>query len=170
MTDHDPFPLTRPVEVATIRADGLALHIEADVAEREGLAKLFDIPSIARLEADVTVTKKGPRARVTGEVYGAFTQVCVLTLEPFETEFREPIELDFDENPAKALEMHPDAEMPDPIIDGVIDLGAVASEFTALALDPYPRKPGAVFEFRDKYDVETDKVSAFGALESLKKP
>jgi uncharacterized metal-binding protein YceD (DUF177 family) len=170
MTEREPFPLTRPVEVATIRADGLALHVEADEAERVALAKLFDIPAIARLEADFTMTKKGPRARVTGEVYGRFTQTCVLTLEPFESDFRETVDLDFDENPEKALEIRPDDELPDPIIDGIIDLGAVASEFTALALDPYPRKPGAVFDFKDKNDVETAKISAFGPLESLKKP
>ena len=34
---------------------------------------------------------------------------------------------------------------PDPVVDGKIDLGALASEFFALGLDPYPRKPGAVF-------------------------
>ena len=28
---------------------------------------------------------------------------------------------------------------------GVIDLGAVATEFLILGIDPYPRKPGAVF-------------------------
>ena len=31
------------------------------------------------------------------------------------------------------------------MIDGKIDLGALAAEFFALGLDPYPRKPGAEF-------------------------
>ena len=30
--------------------------------------------------------------------------------------------------------------------DGAVDLGAVATEFLLLGIDPYPRKPGAVFE------------------------
>jgi hypothetical protein len=34
----------------------------------------------------------------------------------------------------------------DPIINGQIDLGALASEFLALNLDLYPRKPGVTFE------------------------
>ena len=34
---------------------------------------------------------------------------------------------------------------PDPIIDGKIDLGELAAEHFALALDPYPRKPGVAF-------------------------
>ena len=28
----------------------------------------------------------------------------------------------------------------------MVDLGAVATEFLLLGIDPYPRKPGAVFE------------------------
>jgi hypothetical protein len=39
-----------------------------------------------------------------------------------------------------------DPDEPDEIVDGRIDLGALASEFLTLALDPYPRKPGAAFE------------------------
>ncbi|MFZ3327701.1 MAG: hypothetical protein WA231_18240 [Methylocella sp.] len=35
---------------------------------------------------------------------------------------------------------------PDPIINGQIDLGALAAEFLALNLDLYPRKPGVTFE------------------------
>jgi hypothetical protein len=44
-----------------------------------------------------------------------------------------------------ALLNNPDA-LPDPIVDGVIDLGQAVYEEFAVALDPYPRKPGAVFE------------------------
>ena len=35
---------------------------------------------------------------------------------------------------------------PEPLIGGVVDLGAIATEFLILGLDPYPRKPGVVFE------------------------
>jgi hypothetical protein len=35
---------------------------------------------------------------------------------------------------------------PEPLVDGKIDLGALATEFLILGLDPYPRKPGAVFD------------------------
>ena len=37
-------------------------------------------------------------------------------------------------------------DAPDPLIDGKIDIGALATEFVALGLDPYPRKPGVTFE------------------------
>ena len=59
------------------------------------------------------------------------------------------------------------ADPPDPLIDDAIDLGAVAAEFVALALDPYPRKPGVSFD--DMVEApEADEPSAFAALERLK--
>ena len=50
--------------------------------------------------------------------------------------------------PEPPTEMH-EYEPPDEIVNGKIDLGAVAAEFLALGLDPYPRKPGVDFDFKD---------------------
>ncbi len=38
-----------------------------------------------------------------------------------------------------------DDEPPEPLVDGKIDLGAIATEFLLLGIDPYPRKAGAEF-------------------------
>ena len=35
---------------------------------------------------------------------------------------------------------------PEPLVGGVVDLGALATEFLILGLNPYPRKSGAIFE------------------------
>jgi hypothetical protein len=56
-------------------------------------------------------------------------------------------------------------EPPDLIVDGQIDFGAVVVEFLALALDPYPRKPGAAFAGGDPEPV---RQSPFEALRDLK--
>ncbi len=170
MTDSAPLPLSRPIEITSIRSDGSAFHVETSDAERAALAERFGIPGIASLTADFLLRKKGPHVRVTGVVFGRFTQVCILTLEPFDTDFREEVEVAFDEDPAKALELRPEEEAPDLIVGGIIDVGALAGEFTALALDPYPRKPGAVFEFTDKMDKGDEKPAPFGALASLRPP
>jgi hypothetical protein len=60
-----------------------------------------------------------------------------------------------------------DEDEPDPVIEGKIDLGALTAEFFALGLDPYPHKPGAVFEHSAKSD-PTD--SPFSALAQRDKP
>ena len=55
---------------------------------------------------------------------------------------------------------------PEPLIGGVVDLGALATEFLLLGLDPYPRKPGAVFE--PPRDLKPD-AGPFAALAKLTK-
>jgi hypothetical protein len=61
-----------------------------------------------------------------------------------------------------------DEDEPDPVIDGKIDLGALAAEFFALGLDPYPRKPGAIL---DEERTNSDSIdSPFAALAQRGKP
>ena len=116
-------------------------------------------------------------ARATGEVHAEVTQVCVVSLEPFAATVDEPIDVRF--APDEAAEAarrakEDDAEMvevggedpPDPIVDGKIDLGALATEFLALGLDPYPRKPGVAF---DPPEAESGQDSPFAPLAEPKK-
>jgi len=128
-------------------------RIEANDAECAALASAFGIPAVLRLAGVFALT---PEA---GGVFGAalrlsarVRQVCVVTLEEFEAELREEAALRF--VPARAVKEGAEIELldpetlegPDEIFYGgeVIDLGAALAEQLALALDPYPRKPGAV--------------------------
>ncbi len=83
-------------------------------------------------------------------------QTCVVTLEPVDNEVEETIDVAF--VPQQAPEPAGDGKAekpeprdvkwndPEPLIGGTIDLGALATEFLILGLDPFPRKPGAVFQ------------------------
>ncbi|MGO9133398.1 MAG: YceD family protein [Methylovirgula sp.] len=169
-----------PVEVAAVPPGGLDVSIAADAETLRALAAADDLPSIARLEATFHLSPRGgDKVNVSGELRATITQICVVTLEPFETEIVEPIDVDFAPEDKSAARASSAAEAaigdeallapapPDPIIDGKIDLGALASEFLALGLDPYPRKPGARFEppeSGDKDAVETP----FSILSKLK--
>lgn len=146
-----------PVIVDDIPVAGLDVSIAADAATLAALAKADDLPKITSLDAEFHLSPKtGARINVSGEMRAKVTQICVVTLEPFDSEIVESIDVDFAPpdilqssatSPAalgdEAL-LAPDP--PDPIIDGKIDLGALAAEFLALGLDPYPRKPGVNFE------------------------
>ncbi len=158
MTPTEPF--SRPVRVDGLPKEGQTLTIEASPAEREALAALYGLPAIGRLSATLSLRRSGRGGvRVAGAVHGELTQVCVLTLEPFPAILDEEIDVRFaprsgDEagrRPSREPETFSiaDQDEPDPIIDGKIDLGALAAEFFALGLDPYPRKPGASFQSRD---------------------
>ena len=102
------------------------------------------------------VPKSGGRVQVTGHVRARIGQTCVVTLDPIENEIDEPIDLifappeqipDLSDLVDEAAES--DTEIPDPpepIINGVIDLGRIATDALFLAVDPYPRRPDAVFQ------------------------
>lgn len=175
-------PFSRPVDVRRLPDGGQRQEIAAEPAEREALARAMGLPAIAALRGRFELRPRaGGRVIVTGEVAATVTQTCVVTLEPFESEVAQDVDLVFApaapdafDDPRDAYEAMPrtvpgsddQADPPDPIIDDVIDLGAVAAEFVALALDPYPRKPGVAFD--DHVEARDEEPSAFAALERLK--
>ncbi|MFJ5370074.1 YceD family protein, partial [Bosea sp. CER48] len=119
--------------------------------------------------------------KLEGRILARLHQTCVVTLDAFPVQLDVPVKLDF--APEEEIEAasrraeRDDAEIdievllneddpPEPIIDGVIDLGGVTLEFLALALDPYPRKPGVSFEAPA---AEPGAESPFAALAKLKR-
>jgi uncharacterized metal-binding protein YceD (DUF177 family) len=175
MIESEPF--SRPVRVDALPPEGQTFAIEASPAERQALASFFKLPAIGALTATLSVEPWGRGgAHVTGAVHGELTQVCVVSLEPFAATVDEAVDVRFaprteadSKSPATEARTFSLAEEdePDPVIDGKIDLGALAAEFFALGLDPYPRKPGVVFEQNTKAD-PTD--SPFSALAHRDKP
>jgi hypothetical protein len=175
MTEAVPF--SRVVRVDAIPPEGQTVTVEAARAEREALASFYDLPAVAALTATLRLERWGQGgAHVTGAVHGALTQICVVSLEPFPAIVDEAVDVRF--APETAAESRPqaakettlslaDEDEPDPVIDGKIDLGALAAEFFALGLDPYPRKPGATFE----ESTESEPAdSPFSALAKRAKP
>jgi hypothetical protein len=104
-------------------------------------------------------------------------QVCVVSLDPIENDVIEDIDLLFvpeSQVPALADTVEDDDEAghevpdpPEPIVNGVIDLGRLATDALFLGLDPYPRKPDAVFERPSIADDPEDHP--FAALKALKR-
>jgi hypothetical protein len=107
---------------------------------------------------------------VLGEVRATVGQTCVVTLEPLTTEVSAPIDLAFVAAPAPddadaADTIDPEStDDPEFMVEGLADLGAVATEFLLLAIDPYPRKPGAVFAPPNTDDHATHPFAALAAL------
>jgi uncharacterized metal-binding protein YceD (DUF177 family) len=179
-----PTKPTKPVKVAwraPVRRDdvpesGLHVDLTADEATRAAAAALAGVPAIPRLAASFDIARQGKGLRVEGEVTAAVEQTCVVTLEPMTSEIREPIDLVFmppgGTAPAHATEEEIDlmaADEPEPLVDGVVDLGAVATEFLLLAIDPYPRKPDAVFDSPDQGDTGPHPFAALAALKKQPK-
>jgi uncharacterized metal-binding protein YceD (DUF177 family) len=156
MTDKSD-PWSVPVTVAQIPDTGLHRDIEADRAVRDAMAEVAGLREILSASASLDVTpKSGGRVHVAGHVRARIGQTCVVTLEPIENDIDEPIDLIFappEQIPQLAdlvdEAADSDVEIPDPpepIVNGVIDLGRLATDALFLAIDPYPRRPDAVFE------------------------
>jgi Large ribosomal RNA subunit accumulation protein YceD len=145
-----------PVTVEDIAETGQHFALVADEETRANIARLAGLRDLPRLQADFDVTRQGAGGvRVSGRVSATVGQNCVVTLEPLANEIDEEVDLLFMPQSAAAAgsdggadDDEADAKWDDrePLIDGVVDLGALATEFLVLGIDPYPRKPGAVFE------------------------
>lgn len=154
-----PDPWRVPITVAHIPDTGLHRELEASAAERQALAELAGLREILSAQATFDITpKSGSRIHVTGQVRARIGQTCVVTLDPVESEIGEEIDLTFAPEAearrlADLIEEGQDDEEPPEVVDppeaivgGIIDLGRLATDALLLAIDPYPRKPGAVFE------------------------
>ncbi len=152
-------------------------HVElvADENARKAIAQAAELRELPRLAAAFDVTRRGRDGlQVVGQVSATVGQTCVVTLEPMENEVEEAIDLVFAPSAMRSgaerdLEIPVKVgshDAPEPLSGGTVDLGAIATEFLLLGIDPYPRKPGAVFE-PPKTDDERDKP--FAALAALKK-
>lgn len=170
-------PWSFPVLVTQLPEAGLHQTLEASEAQRVLIAEAAGVLGVARATALLDVTPEpGGRVSVHGRVQARVLQACVVTLDPVENDIDEAIDAEFappDQIPANAKSVQKDegddAEIPDlpePIVNGAIDLGRLAMEFLLLGIDPYPRKAGVVFELPPAPEDPEDHP--FAALQALK--
>lgn len=172
--------LSRRLALADTPPEGLDVEINATQAECAALAAHNDLPAVHWLRAELRAQRwRGDGLQIDGELRASVRQTCVATMEEFDSEVVEPIHMRFapppEETPRsrrrqeESAEITLDEDPPDPLIGGAVDLGAVVSEHFTLALDPYPRKPGAHFVEPQPGD-GAQVISPFAALGRLKPP
>ena len=165
------FPRPQPVE--DLKDGDRQVRIEATTTERRALADRLGIEGLEAFSADMVLRRDpGGRIAVSGSAAARLTQVCAVSAEPFSHD----LAFRFDRLFASAAEaaaragepeFDPDEDdPPDAIVDGTIDLGEVAAEELALRIDPFARRPGAVFE--PPADAEAPADGPFAALGALK--
>jgi hypothetical protein len=151
-------PVAFDVNVGRLPQKGLHVVVEADSAQRAGLAAEHELLSVEKWRAELEVTPWKRRGiRVEGRVKADFTQACVVTLEPVPAHIDEHVEGLFLPDDSKlgrqgfgdGGEILIDADGPDSpeVFSGdTVDVGALAEEFFGLAIDPYPRKQGVALD------------------------
>ena len=172
----DSQEFSRFVEADSVGTHRMERRIAANPEERVALAKRFGLVGIDRLEAVLSLKRAGSGViHVSGELEAEVTQACVVTLAPVPAKLSEAFSVDFaDEDRRKPADSDLDFEAddpPEPIRNGHIDLGELAAEQLALALDPYPRAPGAAIpaEFSPEPDADEEPERPVNPFSILKK-
>ena len=167
---------SRPIALDRVGIKEKLFAIEANESERAALATRLGVPEVRHVAADITLklTNAGQLVRLKGRLKARLVQICVVTLEPFETEIDEDFaRLYATETDPETLEVIIDPNQddpPDPIEEGHIDIGEAAAEHLALAMDPFARKPGADFlPPAESAPEEPEKPSPFAVLASRRK-
>lgn len=162
-----------PLRLSEVDRGPVRLSLEPDEAARARIAAAVGVDRVDRLKAEVTARPWLDGAELSGRIDAEVTQTCGVTLDPFQT----PIRSDFlirllppgspnaPAPDAAEVLVDPEAEDPPEVLESeVIDVGAYVVEYLLLEIDPFPRKPGAVFEPPEPPAV----ISPFAALAALK--
>lgn len=146
---HDaPAPEFSRLAAAPKQGASIAFSETARAPEREALARRYGVEAVDAFSVKARLTGTAGGVLVEGVVSARMTQRCVVTLEPVETRLQEAFERRFAPAAQIAQEdaFDPEAEDPPEPLTDEIDVGEIAAETAALAIDPYPRAPGADLE------------------------
>jgi Large ribosomal RNA subunit accumulation protein YceD len=162
-------PWSVPLAASDVPDGGRHLELLAGEGVRAAIARLAGLAALPRLEAAFDVTPRGRGGlHVVGRVSATVGQLCVVTLEPIENEVEEPIDVVLAPDAAPSRDDREievtDEDAPEALVGGTVDLGAIATEFLLLGIDPYPRRPGAVFQAAAGGDAAADPFAALAAL------
>ncbi len=161
-----PPECSRVVNAEKICDEGTTMEFEASPAERSALARRLGLLELKSFQARVTLVRirksqDEETINLAASLEADVVQECVVTLDPVENHLTSEFTLMFvpadgrrdrqaptNDVPTNDGDAFPpdDADLPEPMYENRIDVGEVLSEHLALAVDPYPRKPGATLE------------------------
>ncbi|MGH6997988.1 MAG: YceD family protein [Phenylobacterium sp.] len=162
------------IRLADLARGPLSVTLEPDAEVRAVIAKELALEGLPALQSRITVRPWLDGAEISGRFTAVVEQICGVTLDPFESQ----IDGDFvvravpagsPNAPADSEggEVEMDLEAPDPpdvLSSDDIDLAGYLVEHLALEIDPFPRKPGAEFD----YEPDASEESPFAVLKRLK--
>ncbi len=155
---------TRPLSTETLAASGRAFQITAEPAERDALARRFQLVAIDRLAVagDLIPSGRAGAVRLRARLIADVTMQCVVTLEPVQQHIDVRFERLFDptmvdEWSGRGVEVMLSASDDDdrePLVDSMVDPAIAAADQLGLELPQFPRSPAAVFPGFDSESAE----------------
>ena len=167
--------LSRPVAAASVGDRPETVDIVASPDERRALAQRFGLVSVDRLTGSARLRRalardgSGAVIRVDFDFKAEVVQTCVVTLRPVPTRCGEAgLVVEYAEGEEEAaVDVPPPGgiDPPERLKGGVVELGELLAQHLGLALDPWPRAPGAAFSAPGG---EERAGSPFAVLETLR--
>ncbi len=162
----------KPLKLAELAHGPVSRRLQADAPARQRIAAELGLDGLDRLEAEAEFSPWLDGARVRGRLSAKVRQTCGVTLEPLESDIDHSFELSLLPAGSPNAPSEPDdgvidpeaEDPPDLIEDDQIDFGALVIEELSLEIDPFPRKPGAVFDAGP----EESPPSPFAVLKDFK--
>ncbi len=160
---------SRSLRWTDVSAGGISIRLSAGETDRARAARGLDVEAIESLGADLRIEPWLDGIEVSGAVRAGVIRTCGVSLEAFEEIVDEPILLRFVPEGSPNAPPPPDGDVeldleaddpPDCVVGDVIDLTSCLVEQLALALSPFPRKPGVEF----KPPVMSQSLSPFAVL------
>jgi len=172
---NEALPWSSTIRFRDLERGPVQRRLEADPAVRKAIARYLGLVSIEALEADLVASRWLDGAEIEGRFRAEVTQTCSVTAESFPDTVSGVFQVRVlppgspnapQEDLGEEIDLDPEAEDPPDVLESeAIDLAAYVLEHLSLELDPFPRKPGAVYE----PPADTDAESPFAVLRLLKK-
>ena len=158
--------LERLVPLDRVDTRGTDVVVEATEEERTALAQRLVIPAVLQLRCRFRLRRAAAGAvDADGILEARVMRTSVVTLDDFAQDVAEAFQLRFVPAGKESDDEDPDSPDEIPYEGTALDLGEAAAEQLALALDPYPREPGAALP-----EGSSDPAPApFAALARLRK-
>lgn len=167
---------SRPFDITRLAPEGASETISATDEECRAIAVRFGVEAVHSVSAAIHIQpwkRGGFRAR--GDATAKISQICVVTLDPFDTVVRAQLDQIFVAKNSRlaaddmeVVVAHDEDDI-GYVDDGEIELGEFAVEALCLELDPYPRKDGAELPLSStETAADEPKANPFAVLKQLK--
>lgn len=147
MSDNVASPeFSFPVSLGELSSAGKRFQLKTGPEERERIAQRLNVVAVAECEGEVHIRATKTVIDISGSLRAELTRECVSSLEEVDETVADSFELQFfrSEKALEAIEDEEEAEFAEVHEGDIFDLGELLIQQLSLAMDPFPRKPGAV--------------------------
>lgn len=146
--NHPSTPeFSREISLSELPRGGKSYRLQTDDDVRAVLARRLRIPAVLSFEGEMHVKASRRTIRTTGRLSASLTRECVVSLEDCNEILAEDFDLELLRGEPKddaGADVEGDIDVLREYHNGeTLDVGEILVQQLSLAMDPYPRKPGA---------------------------